>query len=136
MGRRRTRLTLRAQEVDVGGSEEAAQQGPDEDLGADGVDTSATAEDHDEGGEPFTCSSETASDVTVLQGCNLRTVDPASTEPTEGKDDLVENDNGDGTPVCTGRLHVGWKGCEDYVDEHTHAAAKGRPRKYQYCVLI
>lgn len=42
-------LTFRAQEVDVGGGEEAAQQGPDEDLGANGVDTGATAEDHDEG---------------------------------------------------------------------------------------
>lgn len=92
-------LTLRAQEVDVGCGEEAAQQGPDENLGADSVDTSTTTKDHDESGEPFTCSSETASDVTVLQWCDFRTVDPAGAEPAEGEDNLVENDYGDSTPV-------------------------------------
>jgi hypothetical protein len=42
-------LTLRAQEVDIGCSEETAQQGPDKNLGTDSIDTSTTAEDHDEG---------------------------------------------------------------------------------------
>lgn len=122
-------LTLRAQEVDVGGSEEAAQQGPDEDLGADSVDTGATTEDHDESGEPFTSSSETASNVTVLQWCNLGTIDPAGAKPTEGEDDLVKNNDGDSTPIRAGGLLVGWEGCEDHVDEHADTTSKGRPRK-------
>jgi hypothetical protein len=104
-------LTLRAQEVDIGCSEETAQQGPDENLGTDSIDTSTTAEDHDEGWEPFSCSSETASNVTVLEWRNLRTIDPAGTEPAEGKDDFVKNYDSDSSPVWSGRRLVGGQCC-------------------------
>ena len=41
------RLTLGAEEVHVGSGQETAEQGPDEDLWADSVDTCATTEHHD-----------------------------------------------------------------------------------------
>jgi hypothetical protein len=63
----------------VGSGEETADQRPDEDLGADGRDTSAAAEDHDPGGEPLACGTEAASDVTVAKRSNLRTCREIST---------------------------------------------------------
>lgn len=56
----------------------------------------------------------------VFQGCDLRSVDPGGTEPAEAEDDIVEEDHGDGAPVCACRL--GAERGEDDVDKHAEAA--------------
>lgn len=56
---------------DVCGSEETADQRPDEDFRSHSCDASATAEDHHPGRKPFTCCTETAGDVAVSQRGNL-----------------------------------------------------------------
>jgi hypothetical protein len=128
-------LTLGAQEVDVGCSEEAAQQGPDEDPGSDSVDAGATSKDHDESREPFTCSSKTASNVTVFQWRDLRTVHPAGTEPAESKYDLVKNNDCDSSPVCTDRRFTSRQCCEDHIDEHADTTSKSRPENNSVSML-
>jgi len=57
----------------VSGSEETADQRPNEDLGADSGDASATTKDHDPGGEPLACGAKTAGNVTVAERGDLRT---------------------------------------------------------------
>jgi len=57
----------------VRSGEETADQRPDGDLGTGGRNASTTAEDHDPGGEPFTCSTEAAGDVAVAEGSDFGT---------------------------------------------------------------
>ena len=64
--------------VDISGGEEAAKQWPHEDFWANSVDTGATTEDHDPGGEPFTSGTEGASNVAVFEGADLWSINPAS----------------------------------------------------------
>jgi hypothetical protein len=127
--------SLRAVVPHVSGGEETADQRPDENLGADGGDAGAAAEDHDPGGEPLASGAEGAGDVAVAEGGDfgaLResvslqswregkrdkkelTVDPASTEPAEREDDVVKDDEHDGCPVGGGG-RVG-DGCKADVD--------------------
>lgn len=56
---------------DVGSSEETADQRPDEDLGTDGIDASASTENHDPGREPFACGAQAAGNVAVAEGSNF-----------------------------------------------------------------
>jgi hypothetical protein len=57
----------------VGSGEETADQRPDEDLGANGRNASATTEDHDPGGEPLARSAEAACNVTIAKGSDFGT---------------------------------------------------------------
>jgi hypothetical protein len=57
----------------IGSGKETADQRPDEDLGTNGRNASATTEDHDPGGEPLACSAETASDVAVAKRSDFGT---------------------------------------------------------------
>lgn len=65
--------------------------------------------------------------MSVLEWGDFGSVDPAGTEPTEGEDDFVEDDDDDCTPVgsCVGK--VWWQGSEDDVDQHANTTAEGRP---------
>ena len=121
------RLTLRAEEVNVSCSKEAAEQRPDEDLWANGIDASSTSKHHDPGREPFARGTKTAGNVSILQRCNLRSIYPASSKPSKSKDDFVKYDDCCGCPIRPSAGHTGRKSCENNVNEHTDTAAKSRP---------
>jgi hypothetical protein len=73
--------------------------------------------------------------VTVLEGRNLRTIDPAGTQPAESKDDFVKNDDCDRSPVRSDRGFVRRQCGENNVDDHANTASKSRPRLCQHYVL-
>lgn len=68
--------SLRAAEPNISRSQEAAHQGPDEDLRANGVNTSAATKDHDPRRQPLAARSKSTSNVSIFERRNLRTVDP------------------------------------------------------------